>query len=68
MNPYLWYIFNCDYFINHIAHSFQHDLGFSGSNVGQNTVVVGGSNWNNATLPAYVNNAFSTAQGAHSGL
>ncbi|KAF8912509.1 hypothetical protein CPB85DRAFT_1252608 [Mucidula mucida] len=45
-----------------------HDLGFSGSDVGQNTVVVGGSNWNNATLPAYINNAFSTAQGAHSGL
>ncbi|KAF9016976.1 hypothetical protein BDZ89DRAFT_1075151 [Hymenopellis radicata] len=45
-----------------------HDLGFSGSDVGQNTVVVGGGNWNDATSPASVDNAFFTAKGAHPGL
>jgi len=41
------------------------DLGFSGHDVGSQTVVVGGSNWNDATSPASVGSAFSDAHSAY---
>ncbi|KAK7437037.1 hypothetical protein VKT23_018853 [Stygiomarasmius scandens] len=40
------------------------DLGFSGLDVGKSTVVVGGSNWNDATSPFTVRNAFNAAHSA----
>ncbi|KIK59256.1 hypothetical protein GYMLUDRAFT_44624 [Collybiopsis luxurians FD-317 M1] len=40
------------------------DLGFSGSDVGQNVVVVGGSNWNSVSSPVSVGSAFNAAVGA----
>ncbi|KAK7056863.1 hypothetical protein VNI00_002580 [Paramarasmius palmivorus] len=43
-----------------------HDLGFSGSDVGQNTVIVGGNNWNDETSPDSVDSAFEAAQDASS--
>jgi len=44
------------------------NLGFSGSDLGQHTVVVGGSNWNDATSPASVGSAFGSANLAVSSL
>ncbi|KAF9462980.1 hypothetical protein BDZ94DRAFT_1322073 [Collybia nuda] len=44
------------------------DLGFSGHDVGSQTVVVDGSNWNDQTSPATVNDAFSQARDAFSAL
>lgn len=44
------------------------DLGFSGHDVGSQTVVVGGSNWNDQTSPATVNDAFNQAHDAHTSL
>jgi len=41
------------------------DFGFSGHDVGSQTVVVGGSNWNDQTSPATVNDAFSQARDAY---
>uniref|UniRef100_A0A0W0G110 Uncharacterized protein n=1 Tax=Moniliophthora roreri TaxID=221103 RepID=A0A0W0G110_MONRR len=41
-----------------------HDLGFSGKDVGTNTVVVGGSNWNDETSPESVGAAFGATQDA----
>jgi len=41
-----------------------HDLGFSGHDVGSQTVVVGGSNWNDQSSPARVHDAFTAAQNA----
>jgi len=41
------------------------DLGFSGHDVGSQTVVVGGSNWNDATSPASVSSAYNAAHGAY---
>ncbi|KAF8158397.1 hypothetical protein B0H34DRAFT_674810 [Crassisporium funariophilum] len=43
------------------------DFGFSGKDVGSNTVVVGGSNWNDETSPASVGSAYSAARGAFYG-
>ncbi|KAJ3813357.1 hypothetical protein F5876DRAFT_35213, partial [Lentinula aff. lateritia] len=43
-----------------------YDLGFSGSDVGKSVVVPSGSNWNGATSPASVGNAFSAAVSAAS--
>jgi len=40
------------------------DFGFTGSDVGSSTVVVGGSNWDAETSPASVGAAFSAARGA----
>ncbi|PPR04500.1 hypothetical protein CVT24_013106 [Panaeolus cyanescens] len=40
------------------------DFGFSGHDLGKNTFVVGGSNWNDATSPASVGAAFSAARNA----
>jgi hypothetical protein len=40
------------------------DLGFSGSSVGSQYVVPGGSNWNDQTSPASVGSAYSAAQDA----
>ncbi|PBK75649.1 hypothetical protein ARMSODRAFT_400082 [Armillaria solidipes] len=40
------------------------DLGFSGQDVGSNTVVPAGSNWNDSTSPASVQSALSAAQQA----
>ncbi|KAG7451147.1 uncharacterized protein BT62DRAFT_401412 [Guyanagaster necrorhizus] len=40
------------------------DLGFSGSDVGNNTVVAAGSNWNNTTSPSSVQSALTAAQAA----
>ncbi|KAJ4475508.1 hypothetical protein J3R30DRAFT_3294120, partial [Lentinula aciculospora] len=40
------------------------DLGFSGSDVGKSLVAPSGSNWNSATSPASVGNAFNAAVGA----
>ncbi|ESK94617.1 hypothetical protein Moror_14341 [Moniliophthora roreri MCA 2997] len=45
-----------------------HDFGFTGLDVGRNTVVVGGSNWNDNTSPTSVDSAFFSAQGARLGL
>jgi len=44
------------------------DFGFSGSDLGQHTVVVGGSNWNADTSPASVGSAFGAANLAVSSL
>lgn len=44
---------------------FQNDFGFSGADVGQNVVVVGGSNWDASTSASSVNNAYFTAYGAY---
>jgi len=41
-----------------------HDFGFSGHDIGSQTVVVGGSNWNDVTSPASVGFAYSSARGA----
>jgi len=41
---------------------FQTDFGFSGLDAGKNVVVVGGNNWNDATSPFSVRNAFNAAQ------
>ncbi|KAK7437038.1 hypothetical protein VKT23_009112 [Stygiomarasmius scandens] len=38
------------------------DFGFSGLDAGKNVVVVGGNNWNDATSPFSVRNAFNAAQ------
>ncbi|KAJ3785491.1 hypothetical protein GGU10DRAFT_422531, partial [Lentinula aff. detonsa] len=43
------------------------DLGFSGSDVGKSVVVPSGSNWNSATSPASVGNAFNAALSAANG-
>ncbi|KAJ3904283.1 hypothetical protein F5879DRAFT_82338 [Lentinula edodes] len=43
-----------------------YDLGFSGSDVGKSVVVPSGSNWNSATSPASVGNAFNAAISAAS--
>lgn len=40
------------------------NFGFSGSSVGSNYVVPSGSNWNDASSPASVGSAFSSAQSA----
>ncbi|KAK0500475.1 hypothetical protein EDD18DRAFT_830155 [Armillaria luteobubalina] len=40
------------------------DLGFSGQDVGSNTVVPAGSNWNDTTSPASVQSALAAAQKA----
>lgn len=40
------------------------DFGFTGHDLGLNTVVVGGSNWNAETSPASVGAAFSAARSA----
>lgn len=40
------------------------DMGFNGQSVGQNTVVPGGSNWNNNTSPASVASAMQAARSA----
>lgn len=40
------------------------DLGFSGHDVGSNTVVPAGSNWNDSTSPASVQSALAAAQKA----
>jgi hypothetical protein len=40
------------------------NFGFSGSSVGSNYVVPGGSNWNDQTSPASVGSAYSAAQAA----
>lgn len=45
---------------------YQYDLGFSGSDVGKSVVVPSGSNWNSATSPASVGNAFNAAVSAAS--
>ncbi|KXN88276.1 hypothetical protein AN958_07735 [Leucoagaricus sp. SymC.cos] len=44
------------------------DLGFKGTDCGSQTVVVGGSNWNNNSSPASCGAALSAAQSAVSGL
>ena len=44
------------------------NLGFTGSDLGQHTVVVGGSNWNDGTSPASVGSAFGAANMAISSL
>ncbi|KAF9441465.1 hypothetical protein P691DRAFT_812760 [Macrolepiota fuliginosa MF-IS2] len=44
------------------------DLGFTGTSCGSNTVVVGGSNWNDATSPASCSSALGAAQSAVSSL
>ncbi|KAF9442549.1 hypothetical protein P691DRAFT_714270 [Macrolepiota fuliginosa MF-IS2] len=44
------------------------DLGFTGTDVGLHTAVVGGSNWNDATSPASVSSAFGAANLAVSSL
>jgi hypothetical protein len=41
-----------------------HDFGFSGRDIGLNTVVFGGSNWNDRTSPASVFRAYSAAHQA----
>ncbi|KAF9063448.1 hypothetical protein BDP27DRAFT_1270896 [Rhodocollybia butyracea] len=43
------------------------DLGFSGSNAGQSIIVPGGNNWNSASSPTSVGNAFNAAVGATTG-
>ncbi|KAJ8072505.1 hypothetical protein AAF712_011200 [Marasmius tenuissimus] len=43
------------------------DLGFTGSDVGKSTVVAQGSNWDDRSSPASVENAYFAAQGARSG-
>ncbi|THV07252.1 hypothetical protein K435DRAFT_328346 [Dendrothele bispora CBS 962.96] len=40
------------------------DLGFSGQDLGKNTVVVSGNNWNDQSSPASVQSAYSAAQNA----
>ncbi|KAK0204787.1 hypothetical protein DFS33DRAFT_694276 [Desarmillaria ectypa] len=40
------------------------DLGFSGRDVGNNTVVAAGSNWNDSTSPSSVQSALTAAQSA----
>ncbi|KAJ3835842.1 hypothetical protein EV361DRAFT_805611, partial [Lentinula raphanica] len=44
-----------------------YDLGFSGSDVGKSVVVPSGSNWNSASSPASVGNAFNAAVSAANG-
>ncbi|KAJ3995732.1 hypothetical protein F5050DRAFT_1572969 [Lentinula boryana] len=44
-----------------------YDLGFSGSDVGRSVIVPSGNNWNSATSPASVGNAFNAAISAASG-
>ncbi|KAL0573695.1 hypothetical protein V5O48_008266 [Marasmius crinis-equi] len=44
------------------------DLGFTGADVGKNTVVAAGNNWVDGTSPKSVDNAYFAAQGARSGL
>jgi hypothetical protein len=41
------------------------DLGFSGSDVGSNVCVVGGSNWQDSSSPISVGSAYDAAQGAY---
>jgi len=41
------------------------DLGFSGSDVGQNQVTIGGNNWNDQTSPSSVNAARDQAKQAY---
>ncbi|KAF8817035.1 hypothetical protein BYT27DRAFT_7153528 [Phlegmacium glaucopus] len=41
-----------------------HDLGFTGHDLGSSTVVVGGSNWNDATSPSSVGSAYGAARKA----
>jgi len=43
------------------------DFGFSGADLGSNTVVVGGSNWDSETSPASVASAYSAARSAFYG-
>ncbi|KAH7880132.1 uncharacterized protein C8R40DRAFT_468141 [Lentinula edodes] len=43
------------------------DLGFSGSDVGKSVVIPSGSNWNIATSPTSVGNAFNAAVSAANG-
>ncbi|KAH7341700.1 hypothetical protein B0J17DRAFT_714855 [Rhizoctonia solani] len=38
------------------------DLGFLGSDIGRNSVRIGGSNWNDASSPGSVGNAYKAAQ------
>jgi hypothetical protein len=38
------------------------DLGFLGSDIGRNSVQVGGSNWNDTTSPVTVDNAYKIAK------
>ncbi|KAF9066122.1 hypothetical protein BDP27DRAFT_1205551, partial [Rhodocollybia butyracea] len=40
------------------------DFGFSGSDAGQSLIVPSGNNWNDATSPSSVSNAFNTAVSA----
>ncbi|KAF8871364.1 hypothetical protein BD779DRAFT_1576981 [Infundibulicybe gibba] len=42
------------------------DFGFSGHDLGSNTIVPSGSNWDSSTSPVSVGNAFSSAQAAAS--
>ncbi|KAK7050960.1 hypothetical protein VNI00_005072 [Paramarasmius palmivorus] len=45
-----------------------HDFGFAGLDVGRNTVVVGGSNWDDKRSPSSVDSAFFSSQRARLGL
>jgi len=41
-----------------------HNLNFTGTDAGKNTVVPGGNNWNNSTSPASVGAAYNASRNA----
>jgi len=44
------------------------DLGFNGQSVGNSTVVLGGTNWNNSTSPQSAMNAYNAVQSSSASL
>jgi len=42
-----------------------HDFGFTGHDLGRETVVVGGHNWNDNTSPAFVEDAYRASRDAY---